>query len=101
MEDWRVLSRDPDGSVTYFMDIGNAWVVKTETPVDDLLDANREDFNASEGLRFGDGRVMARLPLNVFYDKLAEPMKQRDRKYLSKFLNDADNRAFRTFKGNV
>jgi hypothetical protein len=101
MEDWKILSRDEDGTVTYFMDIGDAWVVKTETPVDDLLAANAEDFNNSLGQRFGDGKVVARLPLNMFFDKLAEPMKQRDRKYLKRFLNDADNAAFRTFKGNI
>lgn len=101
MEEWKVLSRDPDGTVTYFMDIGDAWVVKTETPVDDLLAANREDFNNSLGQRFGDGKVVARLPLNLFFDKLAEPMKQRDRKFIKRFLNDSSHAAFRTFKGNI
>lgn len=101
MEEWKILSQDPDGTVTYFMDIGNAWVVKTETPVDDLLADNRAKFNDSLGKRFGDGKVVARLPLNLFFDKLAEPMKQRDRKFIRRFLNDGDNAAYRTFKGNI
>lgn len=100
-EDWKVLSSDPDGTVTYFMDIGNAWVIKTETPVDDLLDLNKQEMSASNGMRFGDGQVVARVPENLFYSVLAEPMKQRDRKYIKRFLNDIDNSAFRTFKGTV
>lgn len=101
MEDWKVFSRDPDGTVTYFLDLGDSWVLRTETPVDDLIANNAAQFNASDGKRWGDGKVVARLPLNLFYDKLAEPMKQRDQEYLKRFLNDADNRAYRTFKGNV
>lgn len=101
VEDWKILSKDPDGTVTYFMDVGNAWVVKTETPVDDLLADNKAEFNNSLGQRFGDGKVVARLPMNLFYEKLAEPIKQRDRKFIKRFLNDADNAAFRTFKGRV
>lgn len=101
MQEWKILSTDPDGTVTYFMDIGNAWVVKTETPVDDLIELNREEFNDSLGQRFGDGKVVARLPLNLFFDKLAEPMKQRDRKFIKRFLNDSSHAAFRTFKGNI
>lgn len=101
MDDWKVLKRDPDGTITYFIDTGDAWIVKTETPVQALIDWNREEYNASEGLRFGDGQVVARIPENLYYDKLLEPSRQRDRKWLKRFLNDADNRAFRTFKGEV
>jgi hypothetical protein len=101
MDEWKVLKRDEDGTVTYFMDLGDRWAIKTETPVDALLDWNRAEYNASNGKQFGDGKVVARIPENLFYDKLVEPMRQRDRRWLKKFLNDADNRAFRTFRGDV
>lgn len=101
MDEWKILSRDPDGTVHYFMDIGNAWVVKSETPVDDLLADNKTEFNNSLGKRWGDGKVVARVPLNMFFDKLAEPMKQRDRKFIKRFLNDSSHAALRTFKGNI
>lgn len=101
MQDWKLLSRDPDGTVTYFIDNGDSWILRTETPIDDLIEANKAEFNESAGKRFGDGKVVARIPLNLFFDKLAEPMKQRDKHYISRFLNDGDNAVFRTFKGNV
>jgi len=101
VEDWKVFSRDPDGTVTYFMDNGDSWILKTETPIDSLIADNKAELNASDGARWGDGKVVARLPLNLFFDKLAEPIKQRDKKYIKRFLNDGDNAAFRTFKGNV
>jgi hypothetical protein len=100
-DEWKVLSRDPDGTVTYFLDIGDSWVLRTETPIDDLIADNKAEFNDSDGKRWGDGKVVARLPLNLFFDKLAEPMKQRDRQYLKRFLNDSDNAVFRTFKGKI
>ena len=101
MENWKIFSRDPDGTVTYFLDNGDSWILKTETPIDNLIADNRDELNASAGQRWGDGKVVARIPLNLFYDKLAEPMRQRDRDYIKRFLNDGDNAVFRTFKGNV
>lgn len=101
MDEWKIFSRDPDGTVTYFLDNGDSWILRTETPVDDLIADNAMEFNASAEKRWGDGKVVARIPLNLFFDKLAEPMKQRDKKYISRFLNDGDNRVFRTFKGTV
>lgn len=101
MENWKVFSREPDGTVTYFMDNGDSWILKTETPIDSLIADNQAELNASDGQRWGDGKVVARIPLNLFYDKLAEPIRQRDRKHIKRFLNDGDNAVFRTFKGNV
>lgn len=99
--DWKVFSRDPDGTVTYFLDNGDSWILKTETPIDNLIEDNKAELAESVGVRWGDGKVVARIPLNLFYDKLAEPMQQRDKKYISRFLNDGDNAVFRTFKGTV
>lgn len=99
--DWKIFSRDPDGTVTYFLDNGDSWILRTETPIDDLIEDNRQNLNDSAGSRWGDGKVVARVPMNMFFDKLAEPIKQRDRKFIKRFLNDGDNAALRTFKGNV
>jgi hypothetical protein len=37
----------------------------------------------------------------MFFKHLGEAQKQDDKKYISKWLNDPDHRAFRTFHGKV
>lgn len=82
---------NPDGSTTY----------RTDFAVDDTLEANRDmRANASKGWQ-GDWHKVASIPLNVYYDKLDEAVRQDDMAYVSRFLNDADNRAFRTKEGKV
>lgn len=93
-------------SVTY-LDIGGvmteAW--RTQYLADDLLQkANTEEYNDSETKRWGDGRVVARVPLNVLYDpknQLIEKMREGDRDHMKWWLNNPDNTPFRTFKGKV
>jgi len=82
---------NPDGSTTY----------RTDFAVDDTLEANRDmRANASKGWQ-GDWHKVASIPLNVYYDQLHEAVNQDDMRHVSRFLNDADNRAFRTKEGKV
>lgn len=80
-------------------------VWRTQYIADDLLqEANRQEFNDSEGKRWGDGRVVARIPLNVLYDpsnELVQKMQEGDRDHMKWWLNSEGARPFRTFKGNV
>jgi hypothetical protein len=66
-----------------------------------IFEANQKALNESEGQRFGDGKVIGSVPLDMFYSTLLEPTKNRDEKWLKKFYNDIDNRKFRKFKGNI
>lgn len=80
-------------------------VVRKQFLADDLLQAaNTEEFNASEGRRWGDGKVVARIPLNVLYDpaqQIAQKLKEGDREHLTWWLNNERNKPFRTFRGRV
>ena len=71
----------------------------------DILRANQHFFNESKNARFGDdhslGQRIASIPMNVFFDELNEPCLQEDDKYISKWLNDGDHKAFRTFDAKV
>lgn len=101
--DWRLYDYDyqtgrsqwimhnPDGSFT----------MRTDYPVDKLIEQNRMELNESNGKRWGDGRRVASIPLNIYHEQLAEASHQQDDQYLSKWLNDSDHRAFRTFEGKV
>ncbi len=68
---------------------------------DDIVDCNRADYNASFGSRWGNGKIIASVPLNIYYEQLAAANNQGDDRFLSKWLNDVDNQAFRTFRGKV
>jgi hypothetical protein len=69
--------------------------------VQSLVDDNAALLNASQGRRFGEGQRVASIPLNLFYDQLHEAQMQGDENYISRWLNDGDNRAFRTFEGTI
>ena len=73
-----------------------------EQEVDDIMEANAEAEKAAHGKRFGDYNRVASIPL-TFYEKtgIGDAINARDKRYISKVLNDADNRKFRTSRGNV
>lgn len=82
---------NPDGSQTF----------RTDYAVDDTIEANRDMRNAAEKGWKGDWHRVASIPLNVFHDRLADASRQGDDAYISRFLNDSDNLAFRTRGGRV
>jgi hypothetical protein len=83
--------RNPDGSETF----------RTDYTVDPVIDNNAAVRNmASDGWK-GDYHRVASIPLNVFHANLAEAANQGDDRFLSRWLNDDDNRAWRTKEGRV
>jgi hypothetical protein len=83
--------QNPDGSTTYRTDYG----------VDDTIEANKTMMaDASKDWK-GDWHKVASIPLGVYYDKLHAASLQDDQAFISKFLNDSDNRAWRTKGGKV
>jgi hypothetical protein len=88
------LERLPNGQVVY---------VQRTTPraVAALLENNKRLLNESDGQRFGDGKVVGRIPLNVLYRDVAPRLKEGDRDFLPWFLDRDENRPFRTFRGRL
>jgi hypothetical protein len=66
-----------------------------------LIEDNQRLFNESQGKRFGDGKVVGRVPLNVFYRDVAPRLKEGDEDYMKWFLNHDQSRPYRTFRGRV
>lgn len=101
--DWTLYSYDvklgrqvwyitnPDGSMTF----------RTDYEVQPTIDQNTVQRNIAQAGWKGDYHQIASVPLNVFYDQLAEAHNQGDDKYVSRWLNDSDNRAWRTKDGRV
>lgn len=86
---WEI--RNPDGSTTH----------RTDYPVQATVDINTAQRNMGQDNWKGDYHQIASIPLNVYYDQLAEAAKQDDQTFISKWLNDSDNRAWRTKNGHV
>lgn len=82
---------NPDGSTTW----------RTDYEVDPTIEINKAQRNMSQPGWAGDMHHVASIPLNVFHDQLAEAARQNDQAYMSKWLNDSDNRAWRTKDGTV
>ena len=100
--DWELINYDPNtGRTIWKYSDGNKTHIRTDYPVENLIKQNSQELNNSDNQRFGDGKRVASIPLNVFQQKLQDAQAQGDSKYISRWLNDSDNRAFRTFKGNI
>lgn len=105
LADHRVLfDYDPEIGRTVWLifdDRGNPCGAYVEQEVDDILAANAEAEKASHG-RFGDYNRVASMPLTMIEKTgLDQAIDSGDRKYLSKILNDADFKRFRTSRGRV
>lgn len=106
MADHRVFfDHDPEIGRTVWLvfdDKGNMKGAHVEQEVDAILEANAEAEKATHGVRFGDYNRVASVPL-TFLERsgLDQAIDARDQRYISKVLNDADNRKFRTSRGSV
>lgn len=105
-ESWEFDGMSSDGlrrHYVYWVDKANGvGFRKTENLVEDeLIARNRESFNDSHGKRFGDGKVIASVPLNVFYRDFASRLKDGDEDFVKHWLNSDQNRPYRTFRGRV
>lgn len=83
--------KNADGSTTF----------RTDYAVQPTIDINQAQRNLSQKGWAGDYHHVASVPLNIFHEQIAEASKQDDKAYLSKWLNDSDNRAWRTKEGRV
>lgn len=90
-----------DNTRTVYYDIDDKQGVLVTEVLDEtiLLDANTEVRNERDGERFGDVSHIASVPMNVAEDILFPALKNHDDEFVKKWLNDPDNRGFRTKAG--
>ena len=80
---------------------GEKTVFRTDYRTEQIVADNKAHLLDGAGRPWGGGRRVASIPLNVYFEQLAEAQNQQDDKYMSRWLNDSDNAAFRTFGGRV
>lgn len=73
---------------------------RIDTPVDQIIQANTIDRNADHPHRFGEYVRIASVPLQHFHQQgLADAIGEQDDKFLSRWVNDSDNAAWRVREG--
>ena len=80
---------------------GEKTVFRTDYRTEHIVKDNKAALLDSHGQRWGGGKRVASIPLNIYFEQLAEAQAQSDDKYMAKWLNDSENAAFRTFGGRV
>jgi protein involved in ribonucleotide reduction len=77
------------------------YLLRNSQDVSGIVEANKREFNDAPR-RHGDGigRKVASIPLNIWFELRKQGI-TRDRKAFKRWLNDSDNRVFRTSPGTV
>ena len=97
----RLFGHDPLTGITQYWHVTDKgeYVIETQQDVTAIAEANKRQYNDTPD-KHRDVNKVASIPLNVYYD-----LKRRgiadDPKKLKQWLNDSDNRVFRTMEGTL
>jgi len=95
-----------NGKNTNFHDVDGKYLIETSQNITGIIESNKAQFNAiDEKAKWGEWTKVASIP-NVVVDELNKQGIMRgfgvlDEKRFKAFLNDPDNRFFRTRPGQV
>ena len=98
----KVIDTDPTTGIShvfYFDDATDEVTITAEQEVAGVLEHNKRAFNDAPE-RYGEWTRVAQIPLSIYYD-MVKTGKIRDDAYMKRWLNDPDNRFFRTRPGVV
>lgn len=99
----RIFDTDPLTGITRYWHVKSdgEFVIETQQQVSDISEANKRSFaNTDTKAKYGDMAKVASIPLNVYYELKRQGIVD-DPKAMKKWLNDPDNRVFRTRGGTV
>lgn len=92
--DGEVISHDPATGITkriYHID-DKHYLIKTEYPFTQaMLDACAEDRAESAGTRWGDGKIIGRIPFHVLTDNdlgIMDAIKNHDDRFVTRFFEE-------------
>ena len=100
---WKLMDHDVQTGRSVWLTVqDDQYVFRVDMPLDDIFDANREAEALTNGRRFGDYNRVASIPHHLVYNNgVNEAIEQQDKVWLSRYLNDSDNRKWRTSRGKV
>lgn len=115
MIETRVFDADPEAGIVRYFHYDHdtdSFTIETVQDVKDIVEDNKRAFNTFDERSSwkGDLHLVARLPLNVFYDLRAKNLidvnmnvldqAELDR-YMARWLNSNENAAWRTRPGRI
>lgn len=87
--------------IWHYNDATDEATIQTQQDVTNVIEENRSDFSqVDERAPWGELTKVASIPLSLYYQLKAEG-KLDDEAYMKRWLNDPDNRYFRTRPGTV
>ncbi len=100
---WTLFDYDfATGRAVWHYHDGEKDVFRTDYPVTGIIEANKTASGIAATGWAGDWHQIASIPLNVAYDSgLSQAQADGDHGFVSRFLNNSDNRAWRTKEGRV
>lgn len=100
---WALVDHDLEtGRSVWMTEQDDQLVFRVDMPLNDIFDQNNDAVLETIGKRFGDYNRVASIPHHLIYQNgVDDAMRQRDQKWLARWLNDPDNRKFRTSRGCV
>ena len=100
--DWCLIDHDPiTNKQVWALDEGGKMRIREVMPVDDILAENAALQVESLNRSYGDMALVARVPMHIWSNRLAQAIVQRDDAYLTRWLNDGDHARFRTRMGRI
>lgn len=100
----QLFSRDAAAGITqwfYHDPVTDVSTIETVQDVAPIAQLNHESFKDTTSLdRWGDGQRVARIPLTTYHELRKQGITQ-DQAAFKRWLNDPDNRVFRTRPGKV
>lgn len=98
----RLFSKDPATGVTKWWHVNDKGEYVIETVQETQVDESNTRFRnmTDKHTKWGEMARVASIPLSVYYDLKRKGITD-DPKAFKKWLNDPDNRAFRTREGTV
>jgi hypothetical protein len=103
--DWKLFDYDfQTGRSVWVMDDGEKTVFRTDYPIDATVAENAHVRKEAGKAWKGDWHRVASVPFNLLHDPntgLNKALETGDGKYVSRWLNDSQNRAWRTKEGRV
>lgn len=98
--DWVLFSMDTSTGIETWYNPKEDLIRKI-THADRIVNNNKIARQNNAGTRWGDGKIVASVPLDVLHSKLQGAIEQGDQKYLKRFLNDSDNAAWKRREGTI
>jgi hypothetical protein len=100
---WELEDDDPTtGTRIYTAEVDGMIVQRTEYyAADDLINANKEIQKMTDNQRWGDGQIVASVPLPFLYSRFGDDIRDGDNTRIKRFLNDPDYKYLRTKRGNI